>query len=150
MKDFLLFTSDWDGEYYQGAFSTLEEAKASAFEDWDGYRCTSYIVRKTSDDGFSLCGETASSRGGPYLKWSDETLKDIGYQKEKRAKIKARRKREEEMRKIERSLLEKKEAEGALTFVDRMNLGFARSHEATVASMIDTIVAAPRNRGEKE
>lgn len=138
LKDFLLFTSDGDGEYYEGAYSTLELAKAIAFKRWDGDAYTSYTVRKTSNRGFSLSGATEYHKDAPYLKWSDETIKDIGYQKEKRDNIKARREREaEESAKIRRRIEEKQARGEKLTLSERMQVSIWQTQGQMLATLLN-------------
>lgn len=138
MKDFLLFSCDGDGEYYEGAFATLAEAKAVVFDGWEGDSCKSYTVRKTSDDGFEVYGETSYHKDVPYLNWSDETIKDIGYQKEKRKAIHARRKREAKERAEAKAALYAKRDSGAeLSISEKMMLSVYQTEEQMFANVFN-------------
>lgn len=86
MRDWLLFRSNCDGEFYIGAFETETDAKTKAVELWDGTE--DFVIRRTSDDGFHVHGESTWKGESKILDWSDEDPTDLTGQEEKIARFK--------------------------------------------------------------
>ena len=134
-KDWLLFTHDCDGEYYEGAFDTLVLAKEKAVELWT-HTTSDFTVRRTSDDEFSAYGELAWKRDRRYLKWSDESPTDTSGQKNKTAQFARDDKEAAEKRDI---LFAKRDSGAKLTLAEKM----ACSMYDTQAAMLATLLSQP-------
>ena len=137
MKDFLLFSHDCDGEYYEGAFGTLAEAKARAVELWSRSR-DSFSVKRTSDDDYGVYASLGWRRDKRFLDWSDEKPTDISGQKEKIAQF---AKEAKESAKARAALLKKRDSGAKLTIGERM----ACSMYDAQAQMFENLISQPKS-----